>query len=312
MEQNLILSPQQIDIWQGSLSSIPLSALALLNPEEQARARRFHFAKHQRRFIVARALMRTILGRYLDEDPKRLIFAYNKHGKPELEHFAEIHFNLSHSGEFFLLAVGQKFPLGIDLEQHSERPYEGLSQANFSQEEHARLMQAPLESRAAVFFVIWSQKEAFMKACGMGLAYPLAFTVPDMLVFDLKAPDLNAPDLNAPLAYARGSDTRDSGPDASVRSARIRAARVSKRYFYPGYFYPEYFYPEYFYPEYFYPEYFYPKHHPKYLYDPIEDKQWQFYTFQPAPNYSAALCYHPHTKLKHIKGDANDLLWEKT
>jgi 4'-phosphopantetheinyl transferase len=173
------LQRERIDIWQFSLRNLPINARKLLNEEEQIRARRFHFQRHQRRFIIARAMMRTVLANYLDEKPMNLSFSYNPQGKPFLTHDCQIEFNLSHSGDLALLAVGQTFPLGVDLEYFSARPYEDIGRNLFSTAELAELSRQTFQIKSLVFFHIWAQKEAFIKASGMGLSYPTEqFTVP--------------------------------------------------------------------------------------------------------------------------------------
>ncbi len=174
------LHAERVDIWQFSLQHLPSWANGLLNPEEQQRAKRYHFSKHQRRFTTARATLRIILSKYLKQIPQNLSFAHNKHGKPSLVNNTEkLHFNLSHSQENALLAVGKENELGIDLEYFSKRSYLGIADHVFSAAEIHALTQLPEESQALSFFTIWAQKEAFIKAVGMGLAYPLKqLTVP--------------------------------------------------------------------------------------------------------------------------------------
>ncbi|MDP1604753.1 MAG: 4'-phosphopantetheinyl transferase superfamily protein [Legionella sp.] len=167
-----------IDILQFSLTELPLEATTLLNEEERVRANRFYFSRHRRRFTVARAMLRAILAKYLSEQPENLAFSYNKYGKPALDNSAQIEFNLSHSGDTALLAVGKKFPLGIDLELFSARPYEDIGKNLFSASEINVLAAQPDNLKPFVFFNIWAQKEAFIKAQGMGLSYPTQkFTV---------------------------------------------------------------------------------------------------------------------------------------
>lgn len=175
------LQKERVDIWQFSLLNQPDRAMSLLNEDEQIRARRFHFPRHQRRFTVARAMMRTILAHYLHEKPEHLDFAYNKQGKPMIAHHSRIEFNLAHSGELALLAVGQRYPMGIDLEFFSARPYEDIGKQLFSPSELNDLSRQEPGIKPLVFFQIWSQKEAFIKACGLGLSYPTEqFTVPSL------------------------------------------------------------------------------------------------------------------------------------
>ncbi len=128
----------------------------MLNEAESARANRFHFERHKRRFTLARAALRLILGRYLQEDAGLLGFHYTDHGKPFLKNSKSLEFNLSHSGDLALVAVGQHFPLGIDLEFFSARPYEGIANNLFSPQELNAFLALPNFLKPQVFFHIWA------------------------------------------------------------------------------------------------------------------------------------------------------------
>jgi 4'-phosphopantetheinyl transferase len=167
------LNSTRIDLWQFSLQS-PYSPAdkAILSSDEMARAQRFYFSHHQRRFTKARCMLRRILGAYLTTPPKILEFAYNAQGKPSLiTNPCALEFNLSHSGELGLLAIGQTYPMGVDLEFFSSRPYLGISRELFSHNEQQALLALPQALQPMGFFNIWAQKEAIMKAMGIGLAY---------------------------------------------------------------------------------------------------------------------------------------------
>ncbi|WP_232220683.1 4'-phosphopantetheinyl transferase family protein [Legionella tunisiensis] len=110
------LQDNRIDIWEFPLIHPPAQADSLLDSTEQARAKRYYFPHHQRRFTVARAMLRLILSRYLKQDASQLTFIYGKHGKPQVENSLQLEFNLSHSRDLALLAIGRQFPIGIDLE----------------------------------------------------------------------------------------------------------------------------------------------------------------------------------------------------
>ena len=170
--KDIVLMSNRIDIWQFILDVPLANSLPLLNQEEQQRATRYHFPKHQRRFAAARSMMRLILSRYTKMSPETLVFTNNQHGKPQLTHPSSVEFNISHSGDLALLAIGKDHELGVDLENFSERPYEGIAEHLFSPNEIKTLQQSANPLKPLVFFHIWSQKEAFIKACGLGLAYP--------------------------------------------------------------------------------------------------------------------------------------------
>lgn len=176
---NCILNETRIDLWQFSLLHELPNASQLLNAEEKARADRFYFSRHKRRFSTARATVRIILARYLNASPERLEFSYNAYGKPKVINSSRLQFNLSHTDDLALLAVGKGFPMGIDIEKYSARSYDDLAKSAFSTQEYHEFLKIPKALKATVFFHIWSQKEAFIKACGLGLAYPTKdFNVP--------------------------------------------------------------------------------------------------------------------------------------
>ncbi len=177
--EHCVLNESRIDLWQFSLEQELHAADQLLNPEEKARANRFYFDKHKRRFATSRATVRIILSRYLNTAPEQLEFTYNAQGKPAVINSQKLQFNLSHTEDTALLAVGKNFPLGVDIERYSARPYEGIAKTLFSEKEFKDLYKAPTALKPALFFHVWAQKEAFIKACGLGLSYPTKeFTVP--------------------------------------------------------------------------------------------------------------------------------------
>tara|TARA_R110002126_G_scaffold239409_1_gene382599 strand:+ start:26182 stop:26919 length:738 start_codon:yes stop_codon:yes gene_type:complete len=179
-DQPYDLKTTRIDIWSFALDTpLPLAGATLLNAEEQARAARFHFAHHQHHFTRARMMLRIMLARYLKTPAEHLVFDYTEHGKPFLPYHPELQFNLSHSGNQGLLAIGKTHPLGIDIEKYADRPYEGIGSHVFSDEENATLKTIRSSLKPMVFFNFWAQKEAFIKMLGLGLSYPTTrLTVP--------------------------------------------------------------------------------------------------------------------------------------
>jgi 4'-phosphopantetheinyl transferase len=167
---------RQVVVWSWSLQSGPLvgdDAQALLSDDERARQRSFVSPELRRRFGAARAGLRTLLGRHLDRDPRSLAFATNEFGKPRLAGDGQVHFNLSHCEERAVLAISDA-EVGIDLER--ERPVEhvDLARRYFHPNEVAAITASrgePAQRRA--FFVVWTLKEAVVKALGTGLSMPL-------------------------------------------------------------------------------------------------------------------------------------------
>jgi 4'-phosphopantetheinyl transferase len=148
-------------------------AEALLDEPERERAARFLRPEPRRRFTLARAGLRRLMGAALGEDPRSLRFAEEQHGRPHLAgpHDGALEFNLAHSGELALIAFAPAGPLGVDLE--AERPIERLEalaeEVLGAAELDAWRALAPGE-RAAAFLVAWTRKEAVLKATGLGLS----------------------------------------------------------------------------------------------------------------------------------------------
>jgi len=81
------LGSNEVHVWRAALELKALGLQCLqqiLSADEKTRARRFHFQKDREHFVVARGLLRAILGRYLEMDPSQLRFCYSLHGKPAL------------------------------------------------------------------------------------------------------------------------------------------------------------------------------------------------------------------------------------
>lgn len=174
-----LLDNNVIDVWQISLlaeNDLITRCRTLLDLAEQERAGRYIHDLHRNRFIVARSSLRLLLGRYLDRDPRSVLFTYNAHGRPEISPLPvpPLVFNLSHSGETALLAVTRLPAVGIDLEYHRKpERIEDLAERFFAAAEVRQWRGLPIGLRVAGFFAGWSRKEAYIKAHGRGLNYPL-------------------------------------------------------------------------------------------------------------------------------------------
>lgn len=174
------LASGEVQLWKFDLDELwQEEAADLLAVDERDRARRYRFGLHRRRFITGRAVVRSVLGAYLDEDPRRLSFEYGRQGKPSLRGPTDLVFNLSHSANLALLAVGRRAPLGVDVERIREIPeLEAIARQTFSDREAAAVLRASGQQRRVRFFQCWTRKEAFVKALGGGLSIPLrAFDV---------------------------------------------------------------------------------------------------------------------------------------
>src|SRR5688572_16865296 len=121
------LAPGHIHLWlardaEALDAGLAARFSALLNPEEHARWQRFIHAHDRQRFLLTRALARTVLAEYVGEpDPARLVFTASNYGKPALVASANISFNLSHTNGLVALAVTQSGDIGLDVEAITRR-----------------------------------------------------------------------------------------------------------------------------------------------------------------------------------------------
>lgn len=172
----LDLLPVQADVWRISLD-LPSATVkylgSALSTDEAQRAARFRFPADRDRYIVAHGSLRDILARYLHRQPGHLNFSKSEYGKPALkEHSLE--FNLSHSGDFALVAVTRHHNIGVDVERiRADIHLERLAERFFSASEVSELAALPPEQKVLGFFNCWSRKEAYIKAQGLGLSLPL-------------------------------------------------------------------------------------------------------------------------------------------
>ena len=136
----------------------------ILADDERARAQRFRFARDRTHFIAARGLLRTILGRYLLQEPQTLSFSYNAYGKPSLAEISEsdgLSFNLTHAHGMALYTVTRNRAVGVDVEYiQRQMEWESVAERFFSPYEVRMLKAVPPVIRHIAFFNCWTRKEA--------------------------------------------------------------------------------------------------------------------------------------------------------
>ena len=177
----LALDDAEVHVWRAPLdqpAGVVERLRSTLAEDEKLRAARFHFEKDRARFVVARGALRAILGRYLRVPPARLQFRYGPYGKPSLAaEFAAsgLEFNVSHSHALGLIAVARGGALGIDVEHlRGDAAERQIAERFFSACEVAALCGLPAAQQPRAFFDCWTRKEAYIKARGEGLSFPLA------------------------------------------------------------------------------------------------------------------------------------------
>jgi 4'-phosphopantetheinyl transferase len=177
-----IHTDNRVQLWfapvAASYDEGQLAAYAsLLDAGERMRWQRFHYAVDRQRFLVGRAFMRTVLAECLGHGtPATLQFAYNAHGKPELAglHAGKLHFNLSHTDTMLVLAVNRRHVVGVDVEAVTRKvDLLALTRRYFTADEYEELLDMDAAAQRERFFALWTLREAWLKAKGLGLQIPL-------------------------------------------------------------------------------------------------------------------------------------------
>jgi 4'-phosphopantetheinyl transferase len=145
--------------------------LSLLPYERQARIKRFRFYKDAQRSLLGDILARYLICTRINEKNHALEFDKNEYGKPHLVSFPDINFNITHSGDWVACAIDGKV-VGIDVE--TIRPIDfKIAERFFSKDEVSDLFRQPEDERLNYFYKLWTLKESYIKAEGMGLSIPL-------------------------------------------------------------------------------------------------------------------------------------------
>jgi 4'-phosphopantetheinyl transferase len=176
----LALPTGRVDVWRVRLDEPAKSSSAgsVLSLDEIARANRFHFERDRIHFTRCRSALRGLLAGYLAIAANEIRFEYLTSGKPQIaaeQNQQALQFNVSHSANMALIAVGTEHRIGVDIEKiRGDVDAMSLAERFFSLRERAGLQALPDHLRVTGFFACWTRKEAFLKATGDGLSFPLA------------------------------------------------------------------------------------------------------------------------------------------
>ncbi len=160
---------------------------ASLPDDTVKKAARFKFSAGAQRQIVGELMVRAVLGEKFGLQNSQIIFEFSNNGKPKLKENENIHFNISHSGNWVVCAFSN-LQVGVDVEKIRKVNFE-IARRFFSDEEVFRLFSLPENLQTEYFFDLWTLKESYLKAVGTGLTKPLkSFTVKEndneILLFD--------------------------------------------------------------------------------------------------------------------------------
>lgn len=155
----------EVDIWLTRLSEIPLD----MGP--RGSSRRDHVLRQR---IQQRFFLRLLLAAYLGRPGKSIKLVRSDRGKPMLGGDltnSNLQFNVSHSGDWLVLAVADTVPIGVDMEAERRLPRASLLSRRFLSQPEADWINGLDEPfRSQQFLKQWTAREALVKARGCGLA----------------------------------------------------------------------------------------------------------------------------------------------
>ena len=144
-----------------------------LSAAEKKRWNNFYFSQDKQTFYQSHNALRLILSQYLSEKPSEIEYEWTSFGKPFLKN-KRLQFNLSHTDTMAVVAVTEDAEIGVDIENLNRKvEYDDLAKRFFCEAEYQKLVQVYPKRKTNAFFNCWTRKEAFIKAVGEGLSYPL-------------------------------------------------------------------------------------------------------------------------------------------
>ncbi|HSO38085.1 MAG TPA: 4'-phosphopantetheinyl transferase superfamily protein [Labilithrix sp.] len=173
------LTPGEVRVWVARPAAASARELAryraLLSAEETERIARFHFERHARESTVSRALVRLMLARFAGAPPESFRYRPGPYGRPQVEPPCGVWFNATNHPELVACAVALTEEIGVDVEPLA-RADEILEVAGtvFSPPELESLALLPDgAARRDRAVSLWTCKEAYIKARGLGFSAPL-------------------------------------------------------------------------------------------------------------------------------------------
>lgn len=153
------------EFYQSLKSKMPLTLVSKIE--------RFRFSADKQRSLIGDLIVRKFYSKELSLNSNKIEFEYNEHDKPTLKGFPKAHFNISHSGDFVVVAFSD-CAVGIDIEKNKGNRLK-VAKRFFTREELIDLFALESEEmQVNYFYQLWTLKESYMKAIGKGMSMSLS------------------------------------------------------------------------------------------------------------------------------------------
>jgi 4'-phosphopantetheinyl transferase len=168
---------REVHVWFRCTETLDAQAIdaacATLSPDERSRLERFQFQEDRRDYALAHDLLRRSLSRLAPVSPAEWMFESGEYGKPRVNP-PGLAFSLSHTHGFVACAVARDLRVGLDIERIDRRiDAQAIADRFFSAPEATALERSVGDRQAALFVELWTLREAYVKALGLGLSQPL-------------------------------------------------------------------------------------------------------------------------------------------
>lgn len=167
----------EFHVWLADLNSVTdhLGYLkSCLDERELARLERYSVERSKRRFVASRSILKVLLGLYCQSNPQDIRLDYGPLGKPCLKQNRDLQFNTTDSGDIALFVFSNCCELGVDLELATRQVrHELIAPRKFTPEEYQQYASCPKSQQRNFFLSLWTRKESYGKALGVGIRYPL-------------------------------------------------------------------------------------------------------------------------------------------
>lgn len=162
----------------GTTATMTWPCTKILSEDERERQSRLRFASDRNLFALTHVMLRTELSRHAEIAPQDWAFTRDANGKPALipalMALHGLHFSLSHAGGIAVCAITRIGPVGVDVEPlQIPSDIEDLMQIALMPHEASSLNGLEAAAKHRRFLAYWTLKEAYTKACGIGLRRPM-------------------------------------------------------------------------------------------------------------------------------------------
>jgi 4'-phosphopantetheinyl transferase len=178
LKERIVLTDNKIHVYLIQFNLFDdKECIQYLSEDELVRAEKLKIEEKKNQFVIARSVLRLLLSSVVGKSYQDIEFFYGEHGKPSIKESLNkqpIEFNISHSGNYALIAITLSHKVGVDIEEIKfDLDHQSLSKRFFSEQEYSELQRINESQQCDVFYSVWAKKESFIKATGQGVAFGL-------------------------------------------------------------------------------------------------------------------------------------------